>query len=138
MNGPPTDDEAISAANRAFYDAFEAGDLGAMEQVWERSPRAVCTHPGWGTLRSWEAIRPSFELLFKRDDTLQFIVTSEEISLEGGVAWVTCDENLWSREFAGTAAALNVFVRDELTGSWRMVAHHASAVHSMQDEDGDR
>ena len=44
------DEAAVRAANRAFYDAFEARDLDAMSDVWEHADRVSCTHPGWRTL----------------------------------------------------------------------------------------
>jgi ketosteroid isomerase-like protein len=125
----------VLAANAAFYAAFESRDLDALEDVWERTPRAVCTHPGWGTLRGWEQVRASFEAILRGDQPLQFIVTATEVDVTDGVAWVTCDENLWSEDVAGTVAALNLFVLDPMDGRWRMVAHHGSPVHGNVPDD---
>jgi ketosteroid isomerase-like protein len=121
-----TDDDAVLAANRAFYDAFEAGDLDAMSDQWEHSDRVVCTHPGWSTLRGWGAISGSWFALFNNGQNLQFIVTSEQVAVEGDTAWVTCDENLLGPGGGGTVAALNVFVR--AGERWRLVAHHGCPV----------
>ena len=59
---PATD---VRAANRRFYEAFERRDLDAMSDLWERSDRATCTHPGWATLRGWGPIAASFFALFQ-------------------------------------------------------------------------
>lgn len=124
---PEGDEASVRAANRAFYDAFEARDIDAMSDCWEHSDRVVCTHPGWRTLRGWGAVSGSWFALFGGPSPLQFILTDEEVVTAGDVAWVTVDENLITAEMGGgTVAALNLFVRDA-TG-WRLVAHHGSPV----------
>src|SRR5215472_6927687 len=50
------DREAVVAANRTFYDAFESLDVGKMESVWLQDQRIVCIHPGWRKLLGWGAI----------------------------------------------------------------------------------
>ncbi len=122
------DEAAVLAANRIFYDAFERRDLDAMSELWERSPTAVCTHPGWATLRGWSQISASFFALFGGEGTLQFVLTQEEAAVRGDVAWVSVDENLLGEQGGSTVAALNVFARRP-GGRWRMVAHHGSVVN---------
>jgi ketosteroid isomerase-like protein len=120
------DEAAVRAANRAFYDAFEARDLDAMSEVWEHSDRVSCTHPGWRTLRGWGAVSGSWFALFGGPQPLQFILTDEVVAVHGDTAWVTVDEHLITAEMGGTVAAMNVFLRTE--GRWRLVAHVGSAV----------
>jgi len=120
------DEAAVRAANRAFYDAFEARDLDAMSDAWEHGDRVSCTHPGWRTLHGWGAVSGSWFALFGGPSPLQFILTNEQVSVSGDTAWVTVDENLISLDGGGTVAAMNLFVR---TGErWRCVAHHGSDV----------
>lgn len=135
MDDPDGDDEhgddsvdeaAVRAANRAFYDAFEARDLDAMSDVWEHTDRVTCTHPGWRTLRGWGAVSGSWFALFGGPSPLQFILTDEVVSVAGDAAWVTVDENLISADGGGTVAAVNLFVR--AGERWRLVTHHGSAV----------
>lgn len=135
MDDPESDDEhggdsvdegAVRAANRAFYDAFEARDLDAMSDVWEHADRVSCTHPGWRTLCGWGAVSGSWFALFRGPSPLQFILTDEVVSVAGDAAWVTVDENLISADGGGTVAAVNLFVR--AGDHWRLVAHHGSAV----------
>lgn len=135
MARPSAAEQAVTEANAAFYAAFEAGDHAGIEAVWDRTERAVCTHPGWGTIRGWDAIRTSFQAILRSGTPGQFIVTSTEVDVVGDVAWVTCDENLWAPDAVGTVAALNVLVRDPVDGAWRIVAHHGSPVHAQVPEE---
>ena len=128
------DENAVRAANQAFYEAFEAQDLDGMSDVWEHSDRAVCTHPGWASLRGWAAISASFFALFSGEERLQFILTNERVDVVGDSAWATLDENILGGRVGGTVAAVNLFTRD-IDGQWRMVVHHASAVAASQPDD---
>jgi len=118
--------DALRAANQSFYDAFEARDMDAMSNLWEHSDRALCTHPGWATLRGWGQVAASFFALFQNRDPIQFILTNERMSAQGGVGWVSVDENILGEQAGSTVAALNLFV--ESNGVWRLVCHHGSVV----------
>ena len=126
-----SDREAVAAANKAFYAAFEARDLDAMSKLWEHSDRIVCTHPGWASLRGWGQVAASFFALFQNSQHLQFILTKESAEVVGDMAWVSVDENILQSTSATTVAALNLFVRT--VDGWRMVAHHASPVSDSTD-----
>ena len=128
----PSDLDAVQAANKAFYSAFEARDLDAMSKVWEHSDRIVCTHPGWASLRGWGQVAASFFALFQNSQHLQFILTKEQVEVEGDTAWVSVDENILQSSNATTVAALNLFVRGD-DGRWRMAAHHASPVSDQAE-----
>jgi len=119
--------EAVLAANAEFYRAFEAQELDAMSELWMHDERAVCTHPGWPTLRGWASVSASWFALFTESSPLQFILTDVAVHRHGDIAWVTLDENLIAEEVGGTVAALNLFVLDD--DRWRMIAHHGGAVH---------
>lgn len=121
--------QQVLAANRAYYEAFEARDLDGMSSIWEHSDRAVCTHPGWATLRGWGAVSGSFFALFTQTrQSIQFILTQEAATVVGDAAWVSVDENLLGDQGGATIAALNVFSRDRETGQWKMLVHHGSVV----------
>jgi ketosteroid isomerase-like protein len=123
--------DAVAAANRAFYAAFEACDLDAMSKLWEHSDRIVCTHPGWASLRGWGQVAASFFAMFQSSQNLQFILTKEAAEVAGDTAWVTVDENILQGSDATTVAALNLFVRGD-GGQWILVAHHASPVSDSE------
>lgn len=118
------------AANRRYYEAFEAADFDAMSSLWERSDRALCTHPGWATLRGWSQVAASFFALFQQPTPTQFVLTREHTAVAGDVAWLSLDENLLGEQGGVTVATVNIFVRDAATGEWAMVCHHGSAVHA--------
>ena len=120
------DVDAVIAANRAFYDAFEERDIDAMSDLWEHGDDVVCTHPGWRPLHGWGAVAGSWVALFGSGSQIQFILTDERVHGAGDMAWVSVEENLIGDGLGGTIAALNVFRRQD--GQWRLVAHHGSPV----------
>jgi ketosteroid isomerase-like protein len=126
-----TDADAVLAANRALYDAFEARDVSAMTALWSGHDDVVCTHPGWPTLHGADAVLRSWQVLLTNAQRLQFIVTDERAFVVGDAAWVTCDENILDSRSGGptggTVAALNLF-RRRADGSWQVVGHHGSPV----------
>src|SRR5579872_3391743 len=126
---------AVLAVNRRYYEAFEARDLDAMSDLWERTERAICTHPGWATLEGWGAVAASFFALFQNGSQLQFVLTRERVHVVGDAAWVSVDENLLGDQGGVTVSAINVFVRSD--GRWHMVCHHGSVVQGGAAPDPD-
>jgi ketosteroid isomerase-like protein len=137
------DAEAVRAANAAFYAALERCDLDAMSDVWELSDRVTVTHPGWPTIRGWGKVAASWSAIFRNTGYIQFVLTDEEVNIEGDTAWVTLDENIIQSvddeavpegelsPLAGArATAINVFVRVAAGPGprWAMVAHHSAPV----------
>jgi ketosteroid isomerase-like protein len=133
-----TDADDVRAANESFYAAFEARDLDAMAEVWERSDRVSVTHPGWPTLRGWARVAGSWQAIFSATPFIQFVLTDEEVLVDGEMAIVTLDENILQSggappegdagELAGArVATTNVFVRR--ARRWQMVNHHGSPVY---------
>ena len=41
---------SLLKANERFYRVFEQLDYPAMEELWEKSDRLFCVHPGWSAL----------------------------------------------------------------------------------------
>jgi hypothetical protein len=120
--------EAVLAANRKYYEAFEARDLDAMSNLWERSDRALCTHPGWATLEGWGPVQASYFALFQNGQQIQFVLTRERVTVAGEAAWVSLDENLLGDHEGVTVSTINVFVQRPGTAAWQMVCHHGSVV----------
>ena len=118
----------MTLANARFYRALANADLGAMSGLWLQSDEASCVHPGWPMLEGWEAIRESWQAIFKNQGPLRIWPEAVAVHLAGGVAWVTCIENIdASRELTDLliqARATNIFHR--VDGRWKMVHHHAS------------
>jgi ketosteroid isomerase-like protein len=133
---PGEDHDAVLAANREFYRAFEVADLDAMSDVWAHSDEVSCVHPGWEALHGWAKVSASWMALFSGGQSLQFILTDEHVVVAADTAWVSLEEHLVPSDLAsghpgGTVAALNVFIRSD--GAWKMVAHHGSGIASRPD-----
>ena len=140
--------ETVLAANRAFYDALEAGDLDLLGALWLPGPHTLCVHPGAEPLRGTPAILRSWAAVMSAMLYMQFFLTDVEVALgpdddgSGRVAMVSCTQNLLTagesgdETFSGAkAVASNVFVR---TGTgWRMWSHHSSPVLTVVAEDED-
>jgi ketosteroid isomerase-like protein len=141
-----TDDTAaVLAANAAFYAAFEARDLDAMHDVWERSDRASVVHPGWPAQRGWARVLTTWDAIFSNPAGLHLIVLDEQVEVVGHAAYVTCEEQILQglgddgaegEELASArVAATNLFVRDG--DAWKLVLHHGSPVYPSDVGDTD-
>jgi ketosteroid isomerase-like protein len=135
------DEEAVLAANAAFYAAFERGDFDAMQQLWASDDGIVCVHPASTPIRGRRDVMRSWMVLMANAAYIQFFLTDVEAAVVGDLASVTCTENVLSAApgtpvgmFAGgSAAATNVFRRSG--GDWRLWVHHASPVLSGAEPD---
>ena len=137
MSGPRVED-AVEAANAAFYAAVEQADAAAMELLWDdEQPLAVaCVHPGAPPLRGRGLVLRSWSALMAGTDDIQFLLTDVTVAVEGDVAVVTCTENVVTRAGAaaglGAAVATNVFRRR--ASGWRLQVHHASPLLLAEDD----
>ncbi len=131
---PAEEVRAVEEANARFYRAFESLDLAEMEAVWARDGPVQCVHPGWALLVGWEAVRASWEAIFKNTVEIRFSLTDVSARVAGNFAWVTCTENILSQaggKISVTAVlATNLFERSG--GRWLMVHHHASHVFAAE------
>ncbi len=122
----------VEEANARFYRAFEGLDLAEMEAVWARREHVKCIHPGWPLLVGWEAVRASWEAIFKNTAEIRFSLSDVSVRVDSNLAWVTCTENILSQvggKISVTAVlATNLF--EQTGGRWLMVHHHASHIFS--------
>jgi ketosteroid isomerase-like protein len=124
------DDAALIDANARFYRAIEALDLAEMDAVWVHGDHVKCVHPGWPLLVGWDAVRASWEAIFKNTVEMRFTIADVLVAGTRDLAWVTCTENILSqvrgRVSVTSVLATNVFER--VGDEWRLVHHHASHV----------
>ena len=137
MASVPGAEAAVAAANAAYYAAFEARDLDAMAEVWERSDRVPVTHPGWPTLHGWARVAGSWDAIFANTAFIQFVLTDEvgarrRRRRRGSRATRTsCRPAAHARAArmspscrAGASPRRTCSCYDD--GRWRMVLHHGS------------
>jgi ketosteroid isomerase-like protein len=129
------DETAVLAANRAFYAAFSARDLGAMTALWSERVPVGCVHPGWNPLRSREQVMRAWAAIFRGPQPPSVMVDQAQVTFVGDVALVVCREQLrsWGGARTGTLVATNVFVREG--GGWRLAHHHAGPLADASDDD---
>ena len=118
------DPEAALAANRAFYRAFNDGDVDAMDAIWARSSPVFCVHPGWNLLEGRDAIIESWRRILSDGNQPRVVTGGENAQILGDAAIVLC------REFvAGTPlTATNLYVLED--NAWKIAHHHSSHVLS--------
>ncbi|MGC5345832.1 nuclear transport factor 2 family protein [Streptomyces sp. DT24] len=152
MNDTPgtaaSDAEVVEAANTAFYDALEHGDLDALGDLWldDDALTVSCVHPGWPVLSGRGEVLRSYALIMANTEYIQFFLTDVEVSLIDDTALVTCTENILSGGPAEEGNALgplvgqlvvatNVFRRTP--DGWRLWSHHGSPVLAESEEEED-
>lgn len=118
--------DAILFANAAFYAAFTARDMAALEEVWAKDRPLSCVHPGRTAITGGEAVMRSWRAILENPQAPKISCHGEKIQVHGDTALVTCIEQLAMASGAQFLMATNVFVR---TGSiWAMVHHQAGSV----------
>ncbi|HEY1956285.1 MAG TPA: nuclear transport factor 2 family protein [Polyangiaceae bacterium] len=125
MSGGETE---VLARNEAFYDAFNARDMDAMDHLWAEQAPVVCLHPGSAALHGRSQVIRSWHSILASESAPNVTIDGARVVMLGETAMVLCYERVTDRD-SGTGAVLaatNVFVRE--SGAWRLVHHHASAI----------
>ncbi len=115
-------------ANSAFYRAFSARDLSAMDAVWATASPVACVHPGWDALRGREAVMESWRAILSGASSPEIGCSHAFAQVLGETALVVCRE----RVPGGELVATNVFVRED--GAWKLVHHQASPLATESEE----
>ena len=116
------DETAVLAANAAFYDAFNAHDVEAMEEIWARTVPITCAHPQQSAIEGLEAVMASWAAILGNEEQARVVGNAERALVVGDLGLVA------GREFvAGVPIVVtNVFLRED--GDWRICHHHAGPV----------
>lgn len=125
--------------NARFYEAFEHSDLDMLDDVWSHSPLVKCIHPGWHLLEGWEAVRASWQNIFKADTDMKVSLRNISAEVRGTLGIVTLVEEISYRTpnsvRTGMVMATNIFeLRDD---GWKMIHHHGSPMMVPEDEPAD-
>ncbi len=117
---PASDEQAaVLAANEAFYRAFAARDLAAMDRVWARGVAVTCVHPGWAPLLGRETVMESWAGILGNPDSPNIRCLEAQARIYGEAAMVVCYEVVQR----GYLVATNLFVREG--GAWKLCHHQA-------------
>jgi len=118
-------EEAVRAANEAFYAAFNVKDPDAMELLWAMDARITCIHPGWNVLEGRDAVAESWRRILGNPQQPKIVTGGANVRVLGPTAIVLC------RELVGGSplAATNVFVLEG--GRWLLVHHQSSPVAQL-------
>lgn len=129
-------EQEVLAINENFYQAFNRGDLSLMQSVWAQNESVVCIHPGWEAIRGFDGIIQSWENIFAGSENLEIKLSDINVT-DGGMVWVSCQENLFAMSMSGVQVskvhATNLF--EKIEGQWKMVLHHASSVPQLSRQE---
>lgn len=120
--------EAVLAANRTFYRAFNDHDAEAMDQIWAPPAAMVCLHPGRAPLHERAEIMASWRAILRHPEAPKVRCSGEWVIGRAGLAIVVCREIL----IEGQLMATNTFIR--LSEGWRMIGHHSGPVPPIETE----
>lgn len=114
-------------AERAFYEAFERADLGAMMAVWAEDEDIVCIHPGGPRRCGIAEVRESWRQIFGQGQPLKFRLVGEKhhpgrlLAVHSVYEQVSVAGN---DRPATLVLATNIYVLTDR--GWRILMHHAS------------
>ena len=123
-----SDNDAILAANAAYYRAFMAGDFAAMDRIWAEEG-VSCVHPGWSPLVGRAAVIESYRNILRSQARVRIAHREDTAIVTGDEGRVLCIEIV---EGTALLAATNVYRR--VGDTWRMVHHQASPIALAVDD----
>jgi ketosteroid isomerase-like protein len=123
-----SDEDAILAANAAYYRAFSTGDFIAMNRIWAEDG-VSCVHPGWMPLVGRAAVIESYRNILMSPNRVRIAHREDTAIITGDEGRVVCVEII---EGTALLAATNCWRR--VGGGWRMVHHHASPIAMPAEE----
>jgi ketosteroid isomerase-like protein len=118
---------AILEVNDAFYHAFEALDVDALDLVWADRTYTAVVHPGREMLRGWAEVRESWKEIFTGTERIRFRLSDVNLEVRGRLAYLLAHEHIrHGDDVLVSLQATNIF--ELIDGRWRMILHHASPI----------
>ncbi len=113
---------------QAFYEALDAADSEAVNELWLEDDDVVCIHPGGPRLTGYAAVRSSWAAILGNGPvharcTLVKSLETPTVALHNVIEEVVVGEG--TKQQVVRVLATNVYVKTP--GGWKMVLHHASA-----------
>jgi ketosteroid isomerase-like protein len=127
-----TDEQAVMAANTAFYTALSARDAAALAKIYAHedfvmnvAPSGKSSGPGWLSVEPWTKVIAQVyaQLEVKPSDV--------HVHVNGNVAWVVDTESVSAKLANGqpqnfTLTTTNIY--EKIGGSWLMTQHQPTPV----------
>ena len=122
-----TEDEALRAANQAYYSAFARHDAQEMARLWAQDG-VSCIHPGWPPLVGREAVLASYREIFRNPMQDEIELGPETLICSGDDGRIVCIELVGGARLVAT----NWFRR--VDSQWLLVHHQASPLATSPAE----
>ena len=137
-----TDDEAdAKAAIEALHDAFEAGDIKAIESATAPDWSIFMTMPQWQGVTDKQSWLPDFARMNEAGSHVRFEPISKHVGVGDKVAWYRADEAVsWVDDNGAVmmrAHWLTTGVFEKRDGKWVAVHVHHSFVDDAPEESAD-
>jgi ketosteroid isomerase-like protein len=124
MATPKVTAAALLAANEAFYDAFDSGDVDGMAALWAEEHPVACVHPGAAPIHGRDEVLASWKDILSASTRPAIQCLQPQALLLESAGLVLCIEAL----SGGRLIASNMFALEQ--GVWRMVHHHAGPMNA--------
>ena len=133
-SAPSDDRRDVLEANRAFYEAFNARDIEAMADLWQRSDDVTCIHPHRNVTTGHAEVQRTWRAILTNPDQPKIVFAAEEARVVGNIGIVAGREVV-----AGVPiVATNIYQRsrsadltdnaDTPSNTWLLIHHHGSPV----------
>lgn len=122
-------------AQAAFYTAFVKRDLNAMMAVWAEDDSIACVHPLSVLIVGRQAVRESWESIFRNSPEMQFMINESSQTANDGLAIHVVEEHIRAPNTPPSAPVYATNVYRLTDNGWRMVLHHASPASSPMKQE---
>ena len=115
-----------TAAEEAFYRAFESSDLDGMMAIWLDADYVECIHPMGHRVVGRTAIRDSWQNIFQSPTTIRFEMADKRIIAHSSLAIHLVNETMTLDEGNKQIQVLATNIYEKTPNGWYMILHHAS------------
>ena len=122
-----TENDALRAANAAYYRAFTRRDADAMSRLWAQDD-VSCVHPGWPPIVGRDAVLASYRDIFRYPLQEEIELGAETLIRAANDGRIVCIEKL-----GGTLLVATNWFR-LVDAEWRLVHHQASLLAASPAE----
>lgn len=112
----------------AFYEAFRAGDLAAMQRAWSAGPECVCIHPARPPLAGRDAVLKSWESILVNSGGVEVRfechsrARADRLAVHIGIEFIGPQDKP-----PALVTVTNIYGLTEQ--GWKLRVHHAGPIH---------